>query len=92
MKHIKKTECNFLLFILQPLGNGYMKRAILERNIVVVLFVLVLVVFSFAERDSKKLDRLYTKGAGVFEPSKKAINLASAELFQKKFPVRITRN
>ena len=36
-----------------------MKRQGIERNLVVLLFVLVLVVFSFAERDSKKLDRLY---------------------------------
>lgn len=32
----------------------------LERSLVVTLFVLVLVVFSFAERDSKKIERLYT--------------------------------
>jgi len=37
-----------------------MKRALLERNLVIVLFVLVLVVFSFAERDSKKLEKIYT--------------------------------
>jgi hypothetical protein len=37
-----------------------MKKALVERNIVVVLFILVIVVFSFADRDSKKLDRLYT--------------------------------
>jgi hypothetical protein len=37
-----------------------MKRALVERTLVVVLFVLVLIVFSFAERDSKKLERLYT--------------------------------
>ena len=36
-----------------------MKRNGIERNLVVFLFVLVLVIFSFAERDSKKLDRLY---------------------------------
>jgi hypothetical protein len=36
-----------------------MKRKGIEQNLVIVLFVLVLVVFSLAERDSKKLDRLY---------------------------------
>ena len=36
-----------------------MNKKGIERNIVVLLFVLVLVVFSFAERDSKKLERLY---------------------------------
>ena len=32
----------------------------IERNIAGLLFVLVLVVFSFAERDSKKMERRYT--------------------------------
>jgi hypothetical protein len=36
-----------------------MKRQGIERSLVILLFVLVLVVFSFAERDSRKLDRLY---------------------------------
>jgi hypothetical protein len=36
-----------------------MKAKTLEKTLVVLLFLLVLVVFSFAEKDSKKLDRLY---------------------------------
>lgn len=36
-----------------------MKRKGIEKSLVILLFVLVLVLFSFAERDSKKLDRLY---------------------------------
>lgn len=36
-----------------------MKRNGIEKGLVIFLFVLVLVIFSFAERDSKKLDRLY---------------------------------
>ena len=36
-----------------------MNKKGIERNIVVLLFILVLVVFSFAERDSKKLERIY---------------------------------
>ena len=39
-----------------------MKRALVERNIAAILFILVLVVFSFAERDSKKLAQLYKTG------------------------------
>jgi hypothetical protein len=35
------------------------KRA--ERNIVVLLFLFVIVIFSFADRDSKKIKRLYTE-------------------------------
>jgi hypothetical protein len=37
-----------------------MKRTLVERNIVAVLFVLVLVTFSMAQRDSKKIERIYT--------------------------------
>lgn len=37
-----------------------MTRKGIEKGLVVVLFVLVLIAFSFAERDSKKLDVLYT--------------------------------
>lgn len=37
-----------------------MNKKGIERGIVVFLFVLVLVVFSLAERDSKKIERLYT--------------------------------
>jgi len=37
-----------------------MNKALLERNMVVVLFILVLVTFSFAQRDTKKLEKLYT--------------------------------
>ena len=62
-----------------------MKKALLERNMVVVLFVLVLIVFSFAERDTKKLDQLYNKHFESFEPSKKDKNLASAQP-DKKLP------
>ncbi len=47
-----------------------MKRAIVERNIVATLFIAVLVTFSFAQKDSEKLERLYTQviltGAEVY--------------------------
>jgi len=36
-----------------------MNKREIERKLVVFLFILVLVVFSFAERDSKKLERVY---------------------------------
>lgn len=36
-----------------------MNKKEIERKLVVLLFILVLVVFSFAERDSKKLERIY---------------------------------
>ena len=40
-----------------------MKKALLEKSFVIVLFVLVMVAFSFAERDTQKLFEKYnTKG------------------------------
>jgi hypothetical protein len=38
-----------------------MKKALFERSIVGVLFILVFIMFSFAERDSKKLAQLYNR-------------------------------
>ena len=40
-----------------------MNRKGMERNLVVLLFVMVLIVFSFAQRDTAKLDRLYKTSA-----------------------------
>ena len=37
-----------------------MRRILNERNVVSALFVLVIVIFSFAERDTEKLEELYT--------------------------------
>ena len=39
-----------------------MRRIITERNLVIVLFVMVIVTFSFAERDTKKIEHLYIEG------------------------------
>jgi hypothetical protein len=56
-----------------------MKKTIIERNIAVALFLLVLIVFSFAERDSKKLNQLYSKKLKTSQVVKKENKLASAE-------------
>jgi hypothetical protein len=37
-----------------------MKAILSERNIVVVLFVMVLITFSLAQEDSKKLEKVYS--------------------------------
>jgi len=37
-----------------------MKTILSERNIVVVLFVMVLVTFSLAQEDSKKIEKMYS--------------------------------
>ena len=56
--------------------RSHMSRAIVERNMVVVLFVLVLVIFSFAERDSRKIHELYHTPAQSFFEIKKQQDLA----------------
>jgi hypothetical protein len=43
-----------------------MRKFPAERNIAAVLFVLVFVTFSLAERDSKKLKKLYAPTAKVY--------------------------
>ncbi len=65
---------NVVLFLiityLAALIKAFMKRVLKEKNIVIVLFVLVLITFSFAHRDSKKLSQLYTT---VVEEGKKLL-------------------
>ncbi|MBS1574904.1 MAG: hypothetical protein JST09_06330 [Bacteroidetes bacterium] len=36
-----------------------LKKAFNERNLVIILFVMVLVTFSLAQKESKKLDKIY---------------------------------
>ena len=42
-----------------------MKPSKFERNIVVVLFVLVFITFSLAQEDSKKMDQFHASGVSV---------------------------
>ena len=42
-----------------------MKSILSEKNLVVVLFVMVLITFSLAQEDSKKMEKLYSGGANV---------------------------
>ena len=56
LSNTKRARFKFFQFILHQF---FMKRKGIEKGLVILLFVLVLAVFSFAERDSKKLDRLY---------------------------------
>ena len=44
-----------------------MDRAAAERNVVVLLFVIVLVLFSFAQKDTHKLEKLYTEKAKMIQ-------------------------
>jgi hypothetical protein len=46
-----------------------MKAFLSERNIVVVLFVMVLITFSLAQEDSKKMERMSTGAHAFTAPS-----------------------
>jgi hypothetical protein len=41
-----------------------MRSILSERNVVVVLFVMVLITFSLAQEDSKKMEKMYS-GTGI---------------------------
>lgn len=45
---------------MHPITGLFMKTILSERNIVVVLFVMVLVTFSLAQEDSKKIEKMYS--------------------------------
>ena len=53
-----------------------MKQILSEKNLVVVLFVMVLITFSLAQEDSKKMERIYSGAA----------NAATSLLKQEKDP------
>jgi hypothetical protein len=59
-------------------------RAILsERNIVVLLFVMVLVTFSLAQEDSKKMEKMFTE-THEHTASRIALQIQSATLHTAK--------
>jgi hypothetical protein len=51
-----------------------MRSLLSERNIVVILFVLVLITFSLAQEDSKKMEQMYS-GTGVGAVSKRLAHI-----------------
>lgn len=67
-----------------------MKRTVLEKNFVIVLFVLVMVLFSFAERDTQKLFEKYNTKNTVEMP-KQTVDY-TAEVPAKKDSPKVTRN
>lgn len=42
-----------------------MKQILSEKNVVVILFVMVLITFSLAQEDSRKMEKLYTGATTV---------------------------
>ncbi len=49
-----------------------MRSILSERNVVVVLFVMVLITFSLAQEDSKKMEQMYS-GNGTISNSRQVI-------------------
>jgi len=49
-----------------------MKEILTERNLVAVLFVMVLVTFSLAQEDTKKMEKIYT-GANATTTANKLV-------------------
>lgn len=56
-----------------------MKAILSERNIVIVLFVMVLITFSLAQEDSKKMERMFTGAHASTAPSLLADHLTVAD-------------
>ncbi len=63
-----------------------MKAILTERNLVVVLFVMVLITFSLAQEDSKKMEKIYT-GANATTTAKLVAGHHTTEV---KIPVTIS--
>lgn len=63
-----------------------MKAILSERNIVVMLFVMVLVTFSLAQEDSKKMEKIYS---GATTATASAILAEHLELPGQEQPLTI---
>ena len=67
-----------------------MKLALTERNLVVILFVMVLITFSFAQSETTKMEQLYRGGQTTIknlptqnlnvDASTKLVNTAAASI------------
>lgn len=67
-----------------------MRAYLSERNLVVVLFVLVLITFSLAQEDSKKMEQLYS-GTSVNALSKSlALKQDNVQNVPQNAPVQTT--
>lgn len=74
---------------MQPELDLNMKRAIVEKGAVATMFVLVLIVFSFAERDTQKLIQLHSKSAQQIKPTP---NYSASVIEQKLLPPKFAKN
>lgn len=61
-----------------------MRKILSERNVVVILFVVAFVVFSFAQEDAKKVEKMYqhtdaTASSLISTPNQTAGNITKEE-------------
>ena len=68
-----------------------MKRTVLEKSFVAVMFVLVIIAFSFAERDTQKLFEKYNTKSTV-ETSKQKVEYTAEATPQTNIENKSTRN
>ena len=68
-----------------------MKRNLLEKSLVIVLFVLVIIAFSFAERDTQKAFEKYNTKSTVEAPAQ-TDNFTAATPDKKNTPNIATNN
>ena len=68
-----------------------MKRTVLEKSFVAVLFVLVIIAFSFAERDTQKLFEKYNTKSTV-ETFKQKVDYTAEANPQTHIESKPTRN
>jgi hypothetical protein len=57
-----------------------MRRFLTERNIVIVLFFMVFIIFSFAENETKKIEQLYNGGHTSIKNFRPVMHEAKAEV------------
>jgi len=71
--------------------KGVMKKSLFEKSFVVVLFVLVMIAFSFAERDTQKAFEKYNTKNTV-EISKKTVDYTAEASQQISKNSQVSRN
>jgi hypothetical protein len=69
-----------------------MKRRVQDRNIMIIMFIVVLITFSYAERDSRKLDQLYAPVKATYAPLQKEKNIAGNEEHKKNLVLRMAKS
>jgi hypothetical protein len=67
-----------------------MKRILSEKNIVVILFVMVLITFSLAQEDTKKIEKMYFGGTIATAVADEAPVKKSQKVNNKVAPAVVT--